>query len=147
MACGRRHFEARQRPEAPGCWRHFSVSRWPEVCRARTEACKQVWAKNQEPELNGIILLKLHHEWYTIISVWAGRNLTRGRWFKMAQKLTLKRNYNPHQSRYIPCDVKAFDFSFPPSNLASGAAVMAAVQWFGLFPYTYDIRYISWLLL
>jgi len=42
----RRHFEARQRPKAPEYWRHFSVSGWPEVYRARTKACKQVWAKN-----------------------------------------------------------------------------------------------------
>ena len=40
------HFETRQRPEAPECWRHFSVSGWPEICRARTKACKQVWTKN-----------------------------------------------------------------------------------------------------
>ena len=38
-------------------------------------------------------------------------------------------------------------FSFPPSNLASDAAIMAALQYFGLFPYIYDMRYISWLLL
>jgi len=36
MAYGRHHFEV--------CWRHFSVSGWPEVCRAHT--CKQVRAKN-----------------------------------------------------------------------------------------------------
>ena len=46
MACGRRHFEARQRPEAPEYWRHFSVSGWHEVCRAHTKTCKQQWAKN-----------------------------------------------------------------------------------------------------
>jgi len=35
-------------------------------------------------------------------------------------------------------------FSFPPSNPASRAAVMAALELFRLFPYTriYDIRYI-----
>jgi len=67
------------------------------------------------PELNGIILLKLHHEWHTTISVWASRNLTRGRWFKMAQKLMLKMNYNPRQSRERRCDTRAFQFS--PSRL------------------------------
>jgi len=81
-------------------------------------------------QLNSIILLPLRHKWHTTISVWARRNLTRGRWFKMAQKLTLKRNYNLRQSRQRRCDVGAF-------------AVMAALQWFGLFPYTY----ILWLLL
>jgi len=62
-----------------------------------------------------------------------------------AQKLSLKRNYNTRQFRER--NVTSEHFSFPPSNLASGAAVMAALQWFGLFPYNYDIRYISWLLL
>jgi len=59
-------------------------------------------------------LLSMHwlrHEWYTTISVWTGRNLTGGRWFKMAQKLMLKRNYNPCQSRECPYDVRAFQFS------------------------------------
>jgi len=46
MACGCHHFEARQRQEVPECWRHFSISSWPEVCRAHTIACKQVSAKN-----------------------------------------------------------------------------------------------------
>ena len=59
----------------------------------------------------------------------------------MAQIVTLKRKYNPRQSGERPCDVRAFQFS-PPSNLASGAAVMVALQQFGLFPYIYDIRYI-----
>ena len=83
----------------------------------------------------------------TAIWVWATRNLTRGRWFKMAQKLTLKRNYNLHRSRAPMWCQSISGFSSPPLNLASGAAVMAALQWFGLLPYTYDIRYISWLLL
>jgi len=46
MACGSRHFEARQRPEAPECWRHFSVSEWPEGCIACIKAFLKVWAKN-----------------------------------------------------------------------------------------------------
>jgi len=64
-----------------------------------------------DPELNGIILLKLYHEWHTTISVWARKNLTRGGWFKIAQKLMLWRNYNPCQSRECRCDVRAFEFS------------------------------------
>jgi len=36
--CARRHFEARQRPEAPE-W-------WPKVCITHLRACKQVLAKN-----------------------------------------------------------------------------------------------------
>ena len=63
------------------------------------------------PEHNAIILLKLCHEWHTTISVWARRNLTRGRWFKIAQKLMLKRNYNLRQSREHSCDVRAFEVS------------------------------------
>jgi len=47
---------------------------------------------------------------------------------KKALKLTLKRNYNPRQSRERQCDVRAFlFFSFPPSNLASGAGLMATL--------------------
>jgi len=90
MACGWWHFEARHRPEAAECWRHLSVSGWPEVCRAHTIACKQVWAKNYS-RTKQHYLVKI-----TTISVWARKNLTRGRWFKMAQILMPKRNYNPH---------------------------------------------------
>jgi len=44
----------------------------------------------------------------------------------MAEILTLKRNY---QESADVTDVRAFQFSpFPPSNLASDAAVMAALQ-------------------
>jgi len=47
----------------------------------------------------------------------------------MAQKLMAKRNYYPRQSRERQCDFSEhFSFSFPPSNLASAAAVMAALQ-------------------
>ena len=62
------------------------------------------------PELNGIIMLKLRYEWHTTISVWNTRNLRRGRWFKMALKLTLKRNYNPCQ--YRDADMMSEHFSF-----------------------------------
>ena len=67
------------------------------------------------PEHNATTLLKLRHELHTTITVWARRNLTRGRWFKMAQILTLNRNYNPRQYRDRRCDVRAFQFS--PSHL------------------------------
>jgi hypothetical protein len=65
MACGRHHFEGRRIPEAPECWRHFSVSGWPEV-QKHVNKCEQKII----PELYGIILLKLHHEWHTTISIW-----------------------------------------------------------------------------
>jgi len=55
MACGQGHFEARQRPEAPEYWHHLSVSGWPEVCRAHTKACKQVWAKNYQFDPEGTL--------------------------------------------------------------------------------------------
>jgi len=58
-------------------------------------------------------LLKVRHEWHTTISFWARRHLTRGRWLKMAQILTLKRNYNPRQSGERRCDVRAFQFLLP----------------------------------
>jgi len=112
MVCGCRHFEARQGPEAPECWRHLSVSvdqKSVEPVQKHVNKCEQ----RIIPELNDIILLKLDHEWYTTISVWAWRNLTIGRWFKMAQKLMLQRNYNPHQSGEHPCDVGAFQFLLP----------------------------------
>jgi len=112
MACWRRHFEARQRPEAPECWRHLSISGWLEVCRAHQKHVNKCELRII-PELNGIILLKLRHEWYTTISIWAGRNLTRGSWFKMAQKLMLKRNYNPRQSRERRVTSEHFTFLLP----------------------------------
>jgi len=58
MTCVRRHFEARQRPEAPECWRHLNTAVWPEVCSVRTKyvnKCEQ----RINPEQNAIILLKL----------------------------------------------------------------------------------------
>ena len=64
---------------------------------------------------NGIILLKLRHEWHTTISICARRNLTRGRLFKMADKLMFRRNYNLRQSKECQCDVAAFQFY--PSRL------------------------------
>ena len=62
----------------------------------------------------------------TTISVWARRNLTRGKWFKMAQKLMLKRNYNPRQSRLDSADVTSEHFSFllPAFESGSGADIM-----------------------
>ena len=67
------------------------------------------------PEFNTIILLKLRHEWHTTMTFWARRNLRRGRWLKMAEILTLKRNCNPRQSRDRSCDVRSFQFA--PSRL------------------------------
>ena len=114
MACGRWHVEARQRPEAPECWRHLNQAIWVksvEPVQNNVNKCEQ----RIIPEQNTLILLKLHHEWHTTVSVWARRNLRRGRWLKMAEILMLKRNYNHCQSREGSCDVGAFQFS--PSRL------------------------------
>ena len=46
MACARRHFEARHRPDAPECWRHLNQAIRPEVCITRLKACNEVLAKN-----------------------------------------------------------------------------------------------------
>jgi len=110
MARGRRHFEVRQRQEAAECWRHLKAAIWPEVCRAHTEASKQVWGKNYSRK-NAIILLKLRQNLHTIIRFWARRNLRRGRSLKMAEMLMLNNNYYPYQSREDSCDVIAFEFS------------------------------------
>ena len=59
-----------------------------EPVQKHVNKCEQIII----PELNGIILLKLRHEWYTTISVWTRRNLT-------------------DDSNYI------LVFYFPPSNL------------------------------
>jgi len=146
MACGCRHFEARQRPEAPECWFNFSVSGWPEVCRAlqkHVNKCDQIII----PELNIIILLKLRHEIFTTISVWVRRNLNRGRWFKMAQILTLKRNPNPHQYRDHWCDVRAFQFLLSAFESGFRCSRNGGPPVIWIFPYITDIGYISWLLL
>ena len=107
----RRHFEVRQRPEADVTWAYPVDLKSVEPVQKPTNKCKQ----RINPELNDIIVLKLRHEWHTTISFWARMNLTRGRLFKMAQILTLKRNYNPRQSRDRPCDVRAIQVS--PSRL------------------------------
>ena len=122
MACGHHHFEARQRLEAPECRHHLNTAIWPksvEPVQKHVNKCEQ----RIIPEQNAIILLK----WHTSISVWTQRKLRRG--LKMAQILMLKSNYNPCQSRECSYDVKSiWVFSIPPSNLASGAAVMTALQ-------------------
>ena len=114
MACGRRHFEVRQRLEAPECCHHLSISNWPEVCRPRTKACKQVWGKNDSRTTRHYFVKITSWMIYNVISL-NQRNFTRGRWFKMAQKLMLERNYNSRQSRDHPQAVRAFAFS--PSRL------------------------------
>jgi len=59
------------------------------------------------PEQNAIILLMLRHEWHITMLFGPGRNLRRGRWFKMAQILTFKINYNQRLPRKS-YDVRAF---------------------------------------
>ena len=92
-------------------WTHPVDLKSVEPVKKHVNKCEQ----RIIPELNGIIVLKLRHEWRTTVSVWSRRNPTRGRWFKMAHILTLKRNYNQRQSRERSYDVRAFQFS--PSRL------------------------------
>ena len=54
------------------------------------------------PEYNANILLKLGHEWHAVLSVWAGRNLRRGRWFRLFQR---KRNCGRNLELRILTDV------------------------------------------
>jgi len=85
------------------------------------------------PELNGIILLKIT-SWiiYNHISL-SQKKPGKRKMIQMAQILTLNRNCNLRQSRERSCDVRAFQFFFfPPSNLASGAAVMALLQYWSI---------------
>ena len=121
MACGHRPFEARQWQEAPECWRHFSVSGWPQVCRAHTTACKQVWAKNYS-RTKQLYLVKIA-SWMIYNHINLSQKVPdKRKMIQKAQILTLKRNYNPRHSISV-C-------SFTSSNLVSGAAVMAALQLF-----------------
>ena len=138
MACGHRHFEADLTLTHPVDLKSV------EPIRNHVNKCEQEII----PEHNAIILLKLRHEWHTTISIWARRKLKRGRWFKMAQKLTLRRNYNPRYSIARQCDVRAFSFSFPPSNLTSGAAVTAAppVFWIISLHLWYQVYFVILLL-
>ena len=111
MACGHRHFEARQRPEAPECWRHFSVSGWPEVCRARTKACKQVWENNySRPKQHYLVNIT---SWMTYNHISLSQNepykrkmIKNGSEINAQEKL-----YNPRKSRERRCDVRAFLFA------------------------------------
>jgi len=102
MACGHCHFEARQHLKAD------ITSVYPVDLKSVEPIQKHVNKCEQRiiPELNWIILLKLCHEWYTTISVWARRNLIQNGWI-----LSLKRKTNPCDSRERLCDVRAFQFS------------------------------------
>jgi len=137
MACWCRHFEARQRPEDPECWCHMNTAVWPEVCKPCSKAWKHVWAKNYSRTK------RTYLEWHIIIIVWPGRNLTRGRLFKIAEILTLKRNYNPRQ--YIEsANVTSDHFSFLLPTFESGFRCShnggLPVIW--IISHIYDIRYI-----
>ena len=119
MACGCRHFEARQRPDARECWRHLNASDSPEVCGARTKACKQMWAKNYSRSW-GNYLVK--------ITSWMTYNLT-----SLSQKEPYKRTIiqngleiNPERETiirisHVTCE--HLSFLLPAFESASGAAV------------------------
>jgi len=139
--------EARKRPESPECWHHFSVSSWLEVGRAHTTTCKQVWAKNYSRTKRHYLVKITSCMTYNHMCLSQKEPDKRKMIQNGSEKLTLKRNYNPRLLRAPMWRQSISVFSFQPSNVASGSAVMAAVHWFGLFPSIYDIRYISWLLL
>ena len=154
-----RHFDARQRPEAPECLRHSNPAIWPEICRAHTKACKQMLAKNSSREKrNNLVKIT---PWMTFSHI----SLSDKNHYKMKiNPIVSKKEESSKKARWEPGTLTGVHvnsvyswprwrqstwlFSFPPLNLASGAAViMAALQQFGLFPYIYDNKYISWLLL
>jgi len=114
MARGHSHFECRQRPTAPECWCHLNTAVWLEVCRARTEACKQVWAKNYS-SITCIHLGKITSLMtYNHISL-SWKEPQKRKMIQNGEILTLKSNYNPCQYREGSYDVRAFEFS--PSHL------------------------------
>jgi len=85
MAWGRRHFEARQRPEAPQCWLHLNPAVWPEVCGVCTKACKQTLGGNNS-RTKPDNLVKMTPRMTQTTSVWARRTISRWRWFLSSKK-------------------------------------------------------------
>jgi len=113
MVYGCCHFQARQIPEAPECWHHFSISGWPEVYRVRTKAYKQVWAKNYS-----------RTKWHYLVKCTSWMTYNH---MSFRQKEADKRNYYSRET-IIRISLESSDmsisvFSFPPSNLASGTAI------------------------
>jgi len=139
MACACCHFEARHRPEAPECSRHLNQAISPEVCITHLKACKQAWPKNNSRTkcsnlakftswltFSHIILSQKKHYKMKMISIVSKKAESSKKMCREPGTLTgvcVNSVYwwtMWHQSIWL--------FSFPASNLASGAAVMAALQ-------------------
>jgi len=121
MACGRRHFEA------PEWWCHVIRAISPEVCITHLRACKQGLAKNNS-RIKRNNLAKFSH-----IS-FSQKNL-----YKMKMILNVSKKARGELGTLTGVYVNSVYswprwrqsirlFSFPPSNLTSGTAVMAALQ-------------------
>ena len=68
-----------------------------DILREHTKCEQRIIA-----EQNAIILLKLRHECHTAISVWARRNLTIGRWFRLFwRKRNRQRNLEENREHWL----------------------------------------------
>ena len=131
------HFEARQRPESPECSRYLNPAVWLEVCRAHTKACRQVLARtNSRTKRNNLVkimpwmiyknitLSQKNHYKMSLIASKKAESLKKAQ----GELGTLTGVYvnsvyfwpRWHQSTWL--------FPLPPSNLASGVAIKAALQ-------------------
>ena len=108
MASGRRHFEARQRPETPESRHHLNAAVWPEVCRYRTKTCK-LW--RIIPEHNYLVKIT---SWMTYNHISLSRKEPDKR--KMIKNGS-DINHSPRQSRERSCDVRALEFSTSPLQI------------------------------
>jgi len=142
LACARSHFEIRHNPEASECWRHLKQAISPEICITHLKSCKQVLDKdNSRKKRND---LDKFTSWLTFSQI----SLRQKEYYKIKiipivskkMKSSKKAGWEPgtvigiyvnSMYQWIPGsgDIRALDFSpFSPSSLASGAAVMAAIQ-------------------
>ena len=138
MACLRRQFEANHRPEAPESWHQLNQTIWPEVCITHLKACKQVLAKNNSRTKRSN--LTKFTSWLTFSHI----SLSQKNHYKMkmipivSKKVELSKNVRGEPGTLTGVYVNSvyswprwrqsiWLFSFPPSNLASGAAVMGAL--------------------
>ena len=128
------HFKARHIPEAPKCCHHLNQAIWQEICITHLKACKQVLAKNNS---------RTKHSNLTKLTSWLAFShisLSQKDHYKMIPIVlkkveSLKKEWR-ESGTLTGVYVKSWPrwrqsilhFSFQPSNLASGATVMAALQ-------------------
>jgi len=136
MACWRSHFEARHKPDAPECWRHLNQALWPKVCITHLKACKQALVKkNSRTKCSNLAK-------FTSRLTFSHISLIQKDHYKMKMiPIISKKAESSKKARGEPGTLTSVHvnsvyswprwrqstwlFSFPPSNLASGAAVMA----------------------